>query len=356
MRLLFACLVILLLVLSLLGSGVINLDSMPPERVPASITQWWGLIEASSNQYDVDPFLVAAVMMQESGGNPDSRSSAGANGLMQVLNGPFEPTTNVDRGVAILARNLQMFQDVRVALAAYNAGPGLPDADAVNNATIRYAGVRGAARKAGVPAGEFDKYVQYLPAETRRYVPAVMAYYDRFRGGPVTVNQYDGIVRYPLDKFTWFASYGRNTGNGQPWHTGEDLSAPCGTAVKAAFDGDVVYRGCLYGNCKDGGVANGATGHGLVVIQQFEPDKYAVYAHLASYVSDKSAKAGDVVGFIGMTGFTRGCHLHYAIWQGGLDDLLKGNGRTWLDPKKFFPNQYHRPTPAAAAATVAPKK
>lgn len=358
MRLLVGCLIALLIVLSLLGSGVINIDnlSMLPttERVPSSITQWWGLIETSANQYDVDPFLVAAVMMQESGGNPDSRSPAGANGLMQVLNGPFDPTINVDRGVAILAKHLQTFQDTRIALAAYNAGPGLSDEAAVNaSANMKYAGARGAARKAGVPVSEFDKYVQYLPAETRRYVPAVLAYYDRFRGGPQTVNTYSGPVRFPLDKFTWTPTYGKNTGNGQAWHTGEDLLAPCGSAVKAAFDGEIAYRGCLYGNCKDGGVANGATGHGLVIIQQFEPDKYAVYAHLANYVAAKYAAAGDVVGFIGMTGWTRGCHLHYAIWQGTLEDLLKdNNARTWLDPKKFFPDQYRRPTAPPVTPTA----
>src|SRR5512143_2656777 len=352
MRLLFGCIVALLIVLTLLGSGVVNLDATSPDRVPASITQWWALIESSANQYDVDPLLVAAVMTQESGGNPDSRSPAGANGLMQVLNGPLEPTTNVDRGVAILAKHLQTFQDMRVALAAYNAAPGLADADAAANAGARYSGVRGAARKAGVPVAEFDKYEKYLPAETRRYVPAVLALYDRFRGGPLTINNYEGPVRFPLDKFTWFPTYGRNTGNGQPWHTGEDLIAPCGTAVKAAFDGDIVYRGCLYGNCKNGGAANGATGHGLVIVQQFEADKYAVYAHLANYVPDKSAQAGDVVGFIGMTGWTRGCHLHYAIWQGALEDLLKANGRTWLDPKQFFPDKYKPSAPRQAADAV----
>ena len=76
---------------------------------------------------------------------------------------------------------------------------------------------------------------------------------------------------------------------------------------------------------------------------RFEANKYAVYAHLGSYVSDKTVKAGDVVGFIGMTGWTLGCHLHFAIWQGALDDMLKGNGKNWQDPKKYFPNAYQRP-------------
>lgn len=338
MRLLVLCLVAMLVVLSLLGSGVIGMPDDSPAGVPAAITQWWSLIQPAADRYQVDPMLVAAVMMQESGGNRDSRSRAGANGLMQVLNGPFDPSSNVDSGVRILAGHLKTFGSVRVALAAYNAGPGVGDADLAANADLKFAGVRGAAREAGVTPDQFDKYLQYLPAETRRYVPAVMAFYDRYNGGPTVFNTVnDGSIRFPLDKFRWTPTFGKNIGNGQAAHSGEDLIAPCGTPVKAAFNGEIVYRGCLYGNCKDGGVANGATGHGLVVVEQFEPTKYAVYAHLANYVSDKTVKAGDLVGTIGMTGWTLGCHLHYAIWQGTLEDLLKAKGNGWLDPKRFFP-------------------
>ncbi len=337
MRLLVICLIALLVVLSLLGSGALNVASVPPSVVPSSVTQWWGTLEPRAHQYGVDPLLVAAVMMQESGGDPQARSWAGANGLMQVLDGPFEPNMNLESGVHILATNLQMFKNVRAALAAYNAGPGLSDADAAANPSLRFAGVRGAARQAGVSVNDFDKYYMYLPAETRKYVPAVMAYYEKFSNGTAAMNAQGGPIRMPLDKFTWTPTYGKDIGNGQPTHTGEDLLAPCGTPVKAAFNGAIVYRGCLYGNCKDGGVANGATGHGLVAIEQFDANKYAVYAHLANYVSDKDVKAGDVVGTIGMTGWTLGCHLHYAIWQGSLNDLLNGSGKGWVDPKQYFP-------------------
>jgi murein DD-endopeptidase MepM/ murein hydrolase activator NlpD len=338
MRLLVLCLIALLGVLSLLGSGVLSITEEAPNAVPASISQWWNLIQPAADRYDVDPLLIAAVMMQESGGSRDSRSRAGANGLMQVLGGPFDPPSNVDSGVRMLAGHLKTFNNIRAALAAYNAGPGIEDADLAANPGLKFAGVRGAARQAGVTIDEFDKYFQYLPAETRRYVPAVMSFYERYTGGQTFFfNTTNGPVRYPLDKFRWTPTYGKNIGNGQPWHTGEDLIAPCGTLVKAAFNGDIVYRGCLYGNCKGGGVANGATGHGLVIVEQFDTNKYAVYAHLANYVGDKTVKAGDVVGTIGMTGWTLGCHLHYAIWQGTLEDLLNAKGNTWLDPKKFFP-------------------
>jgi murein DD-endopeptidase MepM/ murein hydrolase activator NlpD len=337
MRLLVGCLAALLVVLSLLGSGTLNVASQPPSAVPASVTQWWGTLEPLARQYDVDPLLVAAVMTQESGGDPFARSWAGANGLMQVLDGPFEPNSNLESGIHILATQLQAFKNVRAALAAYNAGPGLSDADAALNPAMKYAGVRGAARQAGASVNDFDKYYAYLPAETRKYVPAVMALYDKFSNGTAALSATGGPIRMPLDQFTWTPTFGKDIGNGQPAHTGEDLIASCGTPVKAMFNGTLVYRGCLYGNCKDGGAANGATGHGLVVIEQFDANRYAVYAHLANYVTDKDVRAGDLLGTVGMTGWTLGCHLHYAIWNGSLEDLLKDTGKGWVDPKQYFP-------------------
>ena len=90
MRLLVICLFALLVVLSLLGSGTLNGVVGAPGGVPSSVTQWWGSLEPLARQYEVDPLLIAAVMMQESGGDPRARSWAGANGLMQVLDGPFD--------------------------------------------------------------------------------------------------------------------------------------------------------------------------------------------------------------------------------------------------------------------------
>jgi murein DD-endopeptidase MepM/ murein hydrolase activator NlpD len=328
----------LVLVVILIGSGALNAFlTNTSNAMPASITQWSGLIEPIADQYKIDPALVAAVMLQESGGNPNARSLAGANGLMQVLGGPFEPRANIESGVSILARHLQVFKNLRVALAAYNAGPGLADADVAANLSQRFAGVRGAARQAGVSVGQFDQYVPYLPSETRRFVPTVMAIYERFNAGQLIVNSANGPGRYPLDQFTWRPTFGKNLGDGQDAHTGENLSVLCGTPVKASFNGELVHRGCIDERCRDGNTDNDATGHGLVIVQQFALNKFAVYAHLGSYVSDKSAQTGDVIGFVGTTGETRGCHLHYAIWSGTLTDLLKGSDKGWQDPKKYFP-------------------
>ena len=56
-----------------------------PARYPESIRQWCGLLEQYADQNHLDPALLAAVILQESGGNPDAYSKSGAVGLMQVM-------------------------------------------------------------------------------------------------------------------------------------------------------------------------------------------------------------------------------------------------------------------------------
>lgn len=82
----------------------------------------------------VSPALVLAVISVESAGRADARSSAGAQGLMQLMpatakrfgvEDPFEPLENIRGGVAYLEWLLKEFsRDPILALAAYNAGEG----------------------------------------------------------------------------------------------------------------------------------------------------------------------------------------------------------------------------------------
>lgn len=101
-------------------------------RVPAQIRRWEPLILKASRKHGVDPDLIAALMMTESAGNPNAVGHAGANGLMQVLNGPMDPEANVDRGTEMIAELIKRFRSLDLALAGYNAGP---------NAVVKYGGV-----------------------------------------------------------------------------------------------------------------------------------------------------------------------------------------------------------------------
>lgn len=121
-----------------------------------------GEISEVSRSTGVDAALLHAVISVESGYRDSAVSRTGAGGLMQLmpatarrygLSDRFDPAGNIRAGARYLRDLLQMFDnDIELALAAYNAG---------ENAVLR-AGRR-------IPAY----------SETQRYVPLVLAHYER---------------------------------------------------------------------------------------------------------------------------------------------------------------------------------
>jgi soluble lytic murein transglycosylase-like protein len=122
------------------------------------------IIDAIAHQHRLDRALVHAVVTAESAYNPVAVSRAGAVGLMQLMPGTAarygvhdrrDPRQNVYGGVRYLRDLLLQFDDLTLALAAYNAG---------ENAVVRY----------GNQIPPYD--------ETRTYVRRVLNYYRRYRG------------------------------------------------------------------------------------------------------------------------------------------------------------------------------
>ena len=120
--------------------------SYPPcalsNRYPADILRWCDLIEEAAVESGLPSGLVAAVILQESGGDPDSYSSSGAVGLMQVMprdgiaseficiNGPcfasrptieelLDPSFNISYGTQYLADLYMEHGNYRDALFRY---------------------------------------------------------------------------------------------------------------------------------------------------------------------------------------------------------------------------------------------
>lgn len=92
------------------------------------------LVRANARRYGLSPALLHAVIRAESAYNHKAVSHAGAQGLMQLMpatarrygvGNAFDPAENVRGGAAYLRDLLDMFdQDVKLALAGYNAGEG----------------------------------------------------------------------------------------------------------------------------------------------------------------------------------------------------------------------------------------
>ena len=108
--------------------------SIADARLPNLDQPFDAAVAQAADRYGVDAKLLHAVIVVESRYLPASVSPAGAAGLMQLMpltavelgvRDRFDPAQNILGGADYLARQLVRFQDVRLALAAYNAGPAL---------------------------------------------------------------------------------------------------------------------------------------------------------------------------------------------------------------------------------------
>lgn len=129
-------------------------------QVPRISARYVKLAEQAGAHFHVAPALILAVIAQESHFNPHAESAAGAKGLMQLMpstarhmgvHHPFNARESIWGGTRYLAQLLRHYRgNIRLALAAYNAGMTVVDAH----------------------GGRIPAY-----AETRAYVPDVVGNY-----------------------------------------------------------------------------------------------------------------------------------------------------------------------------------
>lgn len=115
------------------GTSLSSYGDISGEITDTVPTEYEGLIQAAAAKYGVPVDLIKAVIDTESSFNPNVVSSAGAKGLMQLMDGtanglgvadPFDPAQNIDGGVKYLSYQLKRYGgEEKMALAAYNAGP-----------------------------------------------------------------------------------------------------------------------------------------------------------------------------------------------------------------------------------------
>jgi len=159
---------------------------------------FWNLLEQTSDQSGVDPYLLAAIIREESRFDPSAYSRAGAMGLMQLMPSTarrlqqdssvqirseselFLPEKNIPIGSHYLGELVRHFDGNLVfAIAAYNAG---------RNAVKRWVD-----RAGHLPMDEFIEEISYK--ETRRYVKKVLrSYMEYSRLWGLTPPSLSGIV------------------------------------------------------------------------------------------------------------------------------------------------------------------
>lgn len=159
-------------------------ENLPPEvlRIIFPI-DYWPLITKYSKLHDLDPYLVAALMAQESTFTAEIRSSANAHGLMQLIPSTArtyakkvgirsfstrmlnDPETNIRLGTEYFKDLLDEFGGAHYALAGYNAGGG----------RVR----QWLKERPPLPADEFTDDIPF--AETQTYVKRILGTAEDYR-------------------------------------------------------------------------------------------------------------------------------------------------------------------------------
>jgi soluble lytic murein transglycosylase len=159
------------------------------EALPADVLRiifpldYWPLITKYSEMHQLDPYLIAALMAQESTFTAEIRSHANAYGLMQIIPGtgrryarklgisPFnttmlrQPEINVRIGTQYFRDLIDRFGGAHFALASYNAGESRVD--------------RWTDERPGVPQDEFIDDIPF--PETQNYVKRILGTAEDYR-------------------------------------------------------------------------------------------------------------------------------------------------------------------------------
>ena len=146
---------------AVVDSADITLESKP--RSAYSSLPYNHEVVAAAKETSLDPALIHAVIATESKHNPRAQSNKGAFGLMQLMPATArrfnvkdrnDPKQNIVAGAKYLRELLTLYKgDLKLTLAAYNAGPGA-----------------------------VKKYSNHIPPyrETMHYVPKVLKYYQQY--------------------------------------------------------------------------------------------------------------------------------------------------------------------------------
>lgn len=146
-------------------------------------------------------------------------------------------------------------------------------------------------------------------------------------------------LQWPVSGFfNISAGYKSNDAVHKGRHNGIDIAGGsiAGQPIRAVADGYVtlVHNGCSHnykksGNCCGNGYGNYATvNHGTLTINGSSANYVAYYAHASKIIvsNGQYVKQGDVIGYVGTTGWSTGYHLHFGMLKNG----------AWINPYPLF--------------------
>ncbi len=287
-------------------------------KVYARVQEWRVKLnlDAVEDKYGLPRGLLPALMAQESQGNPNARSHAGASGLFQFMPDtakhfkidPLNPEQSADAAAKYLSKLYKEFGNWGDALRAYNGGEG----------SMRK---HKAGKRSRMDSKENKEYAPRIAAhwEAMNNAPEVSTpvrpVQPKFQEGEPGVTQPKREAYKPSSIVAGFIAptTGRLTSpfgerihpikRTRSFHKGVDIANVVGTPIYASASGEVTKSGY------------GSGGAGLMIALRHGKSQTR-YMHMSKLLVGYGEKVtqGQLIGKMGSTGGSTGPHLHFEVW------------------------------------------
>ena len=293
-------------------------------NLSADVTALMPQINEACQRHGISEYapLVAAVMMQESGGNVElvhGDVMQCAEGMGYPVGTPVSVEESIDFGTELLAGLLQQagstgptdLTHISLALQSYNYGGGY-----LTWALNKYGGYskENALEYSQQQAADMG-WSGYGDPE---YVDHVLRYYQISSGGLGDRSAIaNGLFAYPFPGHTWTSYSG---------HEGIDIhyTGILGQPIYAAASGVVSYAVNGYGNMEG---SSGLLSYGNCVFIDHGNGWESRYAHMTEAVVQQGTyiQEGQLIGYVGNSGNSFGAHLHLSLYYNGSSGDANGN-------------------------------